>query len=104
MRRLLSFLLAGIVAALIGIVYGLPSLRIKGFYLAVATLAAQFFVVWALTKFGWFSNHSTSGVINAQKMTILGYSFDSPAAKYLLVLAIVALLALAARNMTRVSA
>jgi hypothetical protein len=80
---LVAFALAGVCAALVGIVFGLPSLRIKGFYLAVATLAAQFFVVWALTKFGWFSNHSTSGVINAQKMTILGYSFDSPLAKYL---------------------
>ena len=62
--------------------------------LAVATLAAQFFVVWALTKFPWFSNYSTSGVINAQKMTILGYSFDSPVTKYMLVLSIVALLAI----------
>ena len=53
-------------AALVGIVFGLPSLRIKGFYLAVATLAAQFFVVWALTTFGWFSNYSASGVITAQ--------------------------------------
>ncbi len=50
---LLAFVLAGMCAALVGIVFGLPSLRIKGFYLAVATLAAQFFVVWALTKFGW---------------------------------------------------
>jgi branched-chain amino acid transport system permease protein len=100
---LVAFVLAGVSAALVGIVFGLPSLRIKGFYLAVATLAAQFFVVWALTKFGWFSNNSTSGVINAQKMTILGYSFDSPVAKYLLVLSIVALLALAAKNMVRSS-
>src|SRR6266545_6473051 len=53
---LVAFVLAGVCAALVGIVFGLPSLRIKGFYLAVATLAAQFFVVWALTKFGWFSN------------------------------------------------
>ena len=58
--------------------FGLPSLRIKGFYLAVATLAAQFFVVWALTKFGWFSNYSASGVITAQKIEILGYAFDTP--------------------------
>jgi len=100
---LLAFGLAGICAALVGIVFGLPSLRIKGFYLAVATLAAQFFVVWALTKFSWFSNYSTSGVINAQKMTILGYSFDSPVAKYLLVLSIVTALALAAKNMVRSS-
>ncbi len=100
---LVAFVLAGICAALVGIVFGLPSLRIKGFYLAVATLAAQFFVVWALTKFSWFSNYSTSGVINAQKMTILGYSFDSPVAKYLLVLSIVTALALAAKNMVRSS-
>src|SRR6266516_4365488 len=50
---LLAFVLAGVCAALVGLVFGLPSLRIKGFYLAVATLAAQFFVVWALTKFDW---------------------------------------------------
>ncbi|HVP88426.1 MAG TPA: branched-chain amino acid ABC transporter permease [Casimicrobiaceae bacterium] len=100
---LVAFVLAGVCAALVGIVFGLPSLRIKGFYLAVATLAAQFFVVWALTKFGWFSNYSSSGVITAQKMSILGYSFDSPLAKYLLVLTIVAVLALAAKNMVRSS-
>ena len=70
----------------VGIVFGLPSLRIKGFYLAVATLACQFFVLWALQRFGWFSNYSTSGVITAQQIEILGYAFDTPAAKYLLTL------------------
>ena len=100
---LLAFVLAGICAAAVGVVFGLPSLRIKGFYLAVATLAAQFFVVWALTKVGWFSNYSSSGVINAQKMEILGYSFASPVAKYMLVLSIVSVMALAAKNMVRSS-
>ncbi len=103
MPILAALVLGGICAALVGIVFGLPSLRIKGFYLAVATLAAQFFVVWALTKFGWFSNYSSSGVINAQKIVILGYSFDSPVAKYLLTLSIVAVLALAAKNLVRSS-
>ena len=98
-----AFVLGGVVAALVGILFGLPSLRIKGFYLAVATLAAQFFVVWALTKFGWFSNYSSSGVINAQQITILGYAFDAPVRKYMLTLAIVAVLALAAKNMVRSS-
>jgi ABC-type branched-subunit amino acid transport system permease subunit len=51
MPMLLAFMLAGASAAVVGVLFGLPSLRIKGFYLAVATLAAQFFVVWALTKF-----------------------------------------------------
>ena len=82
---LVSFVLAGVVAALIGIVFGLPSLRIKGFYLAVATLAAQFFVVWALTKFGWLSNYSSSGVITAQKLVVFGYAVDTPVKRYLLV-------------------
>ena len=96
-----AFVLAGVAAAAVGMVFGLPSLRIKGFYLAVATLAAQFFIVWALTKFGWFSNYSSSGVINAQPMTILGVPIDTPAKKYLLTLSIVALLALAAKNLVR---
>jgi|SRR5687768_1058700 len=103
MPILVAFALAGVTAALVGILFGLPSLRIKGFYLAVATLAAQFFIVWALTKFGWFSNHSSSGVINAQHITILGVSFDSPVEKYMLTLSIVSVLALAAKNLVRSS-
>ncbi len=98
---LLAFVLAGICAAAVGIVFGLPSLRIKGFYLAVATLACQFFVLWALQKYGWFSNHSTSGVITAQQIVILGYPFDTPARKYLLTLGVVAVMALAAKNLMR---
>jgi branched-chain amino acid transport system permease protein len=96
-----SFILAGICAAAVGIVFGLPSLRIKGFYLAVATLACQFFVLWAIQRIGWFMNYSPSGVITAQTIEILGYAFDTPAKKYLLTLAIVALLALLAKNLMR---
>jgi branched-chain amino acid transport system permease protein len=96
-----AFLLGGLCAAVVGILFGLPSLRIKGFYLAVATLAAQFFVVWALTKFGWFSNYSSSGVISAQDMSVLGFAIDTPLSKYLLTLTIVTVLALAAKNMVR---
>jgi branched-chain amino acid transport system permease protein len=101
MPVLLSFVVAGVCAALVGVVFGLPSLRIKGFYLAVATLACQFFVLWALQRIGWFTNHSASGVITAQKMAVLGYAFDSPASKYLLTLSVVALLAVLAKNMLR---
>jgi branched-chain amino acid transport system permease protein len=98
---LVSFALAGLCAAAVGIVFGLPSLRIKGFYLAVATLACQFFVLWALQRIGWFTNHSASGVITAQKVAILGYTFDSPAEKYMLTLCVVAVLAVLAKNMLR---
>ena len=96
-----AFALSGIVAALVGILFGLPSLRIRGFYLAVATLAAQFFIVWFLTRVGWITNYSTSGVITAQQVVILGYALTTPVAKYLLVLSIVAVMALAAKNMAR---
>src|SRR5438477_2823281 len=101
MPILVSFALAGLCAAAVGIVFGLPSLRIKGFYLAVATRACQFFVLWALQRLGWFTNHSSSGVITAQRMDILGYPIDTPASRYLLTLAIVAVMALAAKNLMR---
>jgi branched-chain amino acid transport system permease protein len=98
---LVALILGGLCAAGVGILFGLPSLRIKGFYLAVATLAAQFFIVWVLVKFGWFSNYSTSGVITSQKVIILGYAFDTPVSKYLLTLGVVIVLALLAKNMVR---
>jgi branched-chain amino acid transport system permease protein len=98
---LLAFVLGGLCAAMVGIAFGLPSLRIRGFYLAAATLATQFFVLWCLTKVRWFTNYSSSGVITAQKITLFGYTFDTPVSKYLLVLAIVCVLALLAKNMVR---
>lgn len=96
-----SFVLAGLCAAAVGVVFGLPSLRIKGFYLAVATLACQFFVLWAIQRIGWFTNYSSSGVITAQQVVILGVPFETPARKYLFTLAVVALMALAAKNLMR---
>src|SRR5437660_2029108 len=96
-----GFIVGGLCAAAVGIVFGLPSLRIKGFYLAVATLACQFFVLWALNRVGWFSNYSSSGVLTAQRMEILGYPIEHSREKYLLTLVIVALMALAAKNLMR---
>ena len=98
---LLAFAAGGVVAALVGMVFGLPSLRIRGFYLAVATLAAQFFILWFLTKVGWVTNYNPSGVITAQQVVILGHAFTTPVDKYLLVLGIVTVMALAAKNMAR---
>jgi branched-chain amino acid transport system permease protein len=98
---LVSFALGGLTSAAVGVLFGLPSLRIKGFYLAVATLAAQFFIPWLLVKVSWFSNNSSSGVITAQPVEILGFVFDTPVRKYLFVLVVVAVMALAAKNMVR---
>jgi branched-chain amino acid transport system permease protein len=86
---IVSLLLAGATAAAFGLLFGLPSLRLRGFYLAVSTLAAQFFVKWALTRFGWLSNYNSSGVIDAPPLTLLGLRFDGPLGRYLFALTIV---------------
>ncbi|OWV84419.1 branched-chain amino acid ABC transporter permease [Rhizobium sp. R693] len=86
---IVSTVLAGLSAAVIGVVFGLPSLRLRGFYLAVSTLAAQFFVQWALTKFSWFSNNSTSGVIDAPPLSLAGIAFEGPVGRYLFALTVV---------------
>jgi branched-chain amino acid transport system permease protein len=95
----LGLLLGGLTAAAVGVLFGLPSLRIKGFYLIVSTLAAQFFVEWALTKFGWFSNYNASGVISAPRLAILGYDLGTPRGRYLLTASVVAVLTVLARNL-----
>ena len=98
-------LLAGGITAIVGVLFGLPSLRIKGFYLAVATLAAQFFLVWLFNKVPWFYNYSASGQITAPERTVFGFAVTGPstsaAAKYLICLALVFVLAWVARNLTR---
>jgi branched-chain amino acid transport system permease protein len=76
-------------------------LRIKGLYLLVSTLASQFFIEWLLTRVGWFTNYSSSGVISAQRMVIGGVTIDTPVRRYLLVLSVVAVMALAAKNLVR---
>lgn len=102
---LVHILLAGGVTAMVGVLFGLPSLRIKGFYLAVATLAAQFFLVWLFIKVPWFYNHSASGQITVPERSFLGWIITGPqtsaSAKYLVCLCFAVLLAWVARNLTR---
>jgi branched-chain amino acid transport system permease protein len=98
---LLAFVLGGLCAAMVGIAFGLPSLRIRGFYLAASTLATQFFVLWCLTKIPYLTNYSSSGVVTVQKIVIFGHEFNTPGQKYLLVLAIVVLMSLMAKNLIR---
>ncbi|TKD26030.1 branched-chain amino acid ABC transporter permease [Rhodobacter capsulatus] len=101
----LHVILAGGITACVGVLFGLPSLRIKGFYLAVATLAAQFFLVWLFNKVPWFYNYSASGQITAPDRTMFGIFITgaqtTAAAKYLFCLVILTLVALMARNLTR---
>ncbi|MCB1398844.1 MAG: branched-chain amino acid ABC transporter permease [Rhodobacteraceae bacterium] len=98
-------LLAGGITAGVGVLFGLPSLRIKGFYLAVATLAAQFFLVWLFNKVPWFYNYSASGQITAPDRTVFGVfvtgAQTSATAKYMFCLIMVTIVAVIARNLTR---
>ena len=98
---LLAFALGGGVAALVAVLFGLPSLRIKGFYLLVSTLAAQFFVPWLLVKYSWFTNHNTSGVITAPPLHWLGFDLGSPQGRYLLTLGVVVALFWLGKNLVR---
>ena len=114
---------AGIITGILGLLGGAPSLRIKGFYLAVATLAAQFFLLWLFDHVGWFTNYDPAGVASAPTRALFGswatedgpLAFlapvnvlvsgpnATPEAKYLVTLAVVVLLALLAKNLVRTS-
>jgi branched-chain amino acid transport system permease protein len=98
-------IISGGITGFVCVLFGLPSLRIKGFYLAVATLAAQFFLVWLFNRVPWFYNYSASGQINAPERTLFGIAITGPNtdawAKYLFCLVFVTVLALIARNLTR---
>ena len=99
------YLMSGMVAAGVGVLFGLPSLRIKGFYLAVATLAAQFFILWLFNKVGWFFNDNPSGTITAPPRTFLGIMVTGPRAtaetRYFICLVFLTVFAMAAKNIVR---
>ena len=96
-----ALILGGLCATFFGILFGLPSLRVKGLYLAVATLAAQFFMDWLTSRAKWVTNDSSSGSVSAGPLSILGWQIDTPMEKYLLCLAILCLIGLAAKNLVR---
>ena len=101
MPLIASLLLGGVCATAVGVVFGIPSLRIKGLYLAVATLAAQFFVDWAFLRISWFTNDSSSGSVNVAGLKVLGLTIQSPVQKYLFCLVFVTVFALLAKNLVR---
>ena len=101
MPLIVALLLGGLFATGVGVLFGIPSLRIKGLYLAVATLAAQFFVDWAFLRIRWFTNDSSSGSVSVGNLQVFGLPIESPVQKYLFCLAFVAVFALMAKNLVR---
>jgi branched-chain amino acid transport system permease protein len=100
---LIWVLASGFFSAAIGVLFGLPSLRIKGFYLAVATLAAQFFLSWCFIRQPWFYNYNSSGAIEVPTRYAFGIPVTGATAthttRYLVVLGIVVLMTLLASNL-----
>jgi branched-chain amino acid transport system permease protein len=98
-------LLSGFFAAGIGVIFGLPSLRIKGFYLAITTLAAQFFLEWAFIRIGWLYNYNASGAIEVPTRTFMDVAVTGatavPLTRYFVVLALVVALTWLASNLVR---
>ncbi|WP_062196096.1 branched-chain amino acid ABC transporter permease [Caldimonas taiwanensis] len=101
MPLIASLLMGGVCATAVGVLFGIPSLRIKGLYLAVATLAAQFFADWAFLRIQWFTNHSASGSVSVSNLEVLGWGIDTPMEKYLFCLVFVVVFALLAKNLVR---
>lgn len=96
-----TLILAGVIAAGFGLIFCLPGLRLKGFYLALSTLAAQFFVEWATNNYKWLSNNSQSGVVDAPPLQAFGYVAASPEAKYYVALTVVAILTVLVARLVR---
>jgi branched-chain amino acid transport system permease protein len=88
-------------STVVGVLFGLPSLRIRGLYLAVATLAAQFFTDWAFLRIKWFTNDSSSGSVSVAGLNVLGMPIETPVQKYLFCLSFVVVFALMAKNLVR---
>ncbi len=101
MPALGAILLGGLVAALVGIVFGIPSLRVRGLYLAVATLAAQFFCEWAFLRINWFTNNSSSGSVSVANISLFGWTIASATDKYLFCLGILVVFSVLAKNLVR---
>jgi branched-chain amino acid transport system permease protein len=101
MPLLVALLSGGFFATLVGMFFGIPSLRVKGLYLAVATLAAQFFCDWAFLRIGWFTNNTPSGSVSVSNLQVFGQSIETPLQKYLFCLALLVLFALLAKNLVR---
>ncbi len=98
---IIQILLGGVFATVVGILFGIPSLRIRGLYLAVATLAAQFFVDWTFLRIPFFTNDSSSGSVSVPALDFFGLPVTTPLQKYLFVLGLVIVIALLAKNLVR---
>jgi branched-chain amino acid transport system permease protein len=98
---ILALLMGGVFSTMVGMFFGIPSLRVKGMYLAVATLAAQFFCDWAFLRINWFTNNSASGTASVSSLQVFGFPVETPFQKYLFCLTFLVVFGLLAKNLVR---
>ena len=96
-----ALILGGLCATVFGILFGLPSLRVRGLYLAVATLAAQFFADWMFLRIKWFTMDTPSGSVSVSNLQVFGLPIESATSKYLFCLGMLVVVALLAKNLVR---
>lgn len=96
-----ALILGGLCATFFGVLFGLPSLRVKGLYLAVATLAAQFFSDWMFLRIRWFTLDTPSGSVSVSNLQVFGLPIESATSKYLFCLAILVVMGVLAKNLVR---
>ncbi|HET6477954.1 MAG TPA: branched-chain amino acid ABC transporter permease [Dehalococcoidales bacterium] len=89
---------AGLMAGFIGLIFGLPSVRVKGFYLAIATIAAQFIIIWVINH--WSLTGGFVG-IKVPYASIAGFEFRSETSQFYLIISIAALCTFFAKNLAR---
>lgn len=96
-----ALILGGLCATAFGILFGLPSLRVRGLYLAVATLAAQFFADWMFLRIKWFTLDTPSGSVAVSNLQVFGLPIDSALSKYFFCLAVLLVIGVLAKNLVR---
>jgi len=96
---LIGLLAAGIVAGLVGMLFGIPSLRVKGFYLAISTIAAQFIIIWVISH--WTALTGGFSGLEVKPASIGGMVFRSQASEFYLILIVTIIAIYLAKNIAR---
>jgi branched-chain amino acid transport system permease protein len=90
--------LSGLIAGLIGVIGGAPSLRMRGFYLAIVTLAIHFVLMWLLLHLDFLGANRG---LNCPEPTIGSLAFDNDEKMYYLIVTVMVIMTFGARNLVR---
>jgi branched-chain amino acid transport system permease protein len=102
MPFLVGLISAGLLTGFVGMVFGIPSVRVKGFYLAISTIAAQFIIIWIINH--WTGVTGGGNGINVPPAEIAGITFISQGSQFYLITGIAILVVFFAKNLARTRA